>query len=1393
MTTYSLTALKTRYDENDELDLFDTTSISIAIESDSSSISYSLLPAFPDELPHFEFTSDNVYSVIADGQSLDLGTTIARIFDLAWGSGNVTTILEVELPNDQGQVSIRLGGDVLPNFPTLASFADFNENSITGATTPTSGPFAAGADIDLSVLPGVSISEDDLILGSSGDDTLLGGAGSDQIIGFDGDDSINPGDNFDFDYVETGPGDDTVNFADAEFGFFDLGHWNLDAGITTDIDGTANTGSIDKGANGTTTLLNVQNAMQADGLYVGGTNSNDVFNLTIAQGGYTALEGWFGNDTYNVNSDNGFVRIDLSDGNNDQGAVADLGTGIISNDGFGTQDVINGSVTELRGTDFADSITGSDADYESFILRAGDDTLDGGDGNDRVRYDRSGVTAVTVDLEAGTATGSWSGTAFTHSLSNIEYVRGSRADNDTLLGDASDNILYGRGGDDSLVGRSGDDTLLGEDGNDTLRGGDGRDRLNGDAGNDLLDASGGTAETQGFGDYIRPGIGDDIIIGHAAHYADGDGIDLSYANISGIDGVTIVAGDDGTGTAVSGNGVSNDTFSYVDYFEGSQDSDSITGSNTTPWEGFAGMRGDDTIDGRGGIDRVDYSYEALYFDGNGSGITANLTTGIVTDTQGGTDTLLNIEQINGSDFADFITAAGKAEDVTIEGNDGDDTLHGGAGDDRIEDDSGSNILLGNDGNDDLAVHEGENTVDGGNGYDTAEIYDDSSAALVINYQDGASGDQLRAIGRTDHSTSATVHYSADLNNIERVATGYEGDLLILGDGDNNTIKLINSPQTIDFQGGGGTDTLELHQLRNDDGSIGLSRADFDAETGLDLGGATTTDDVRLFNKSDDETHGYLTDVEQIRFTDGTFTLDELAGVTSGPQTVNGTAGNDTITGSSDSEVINGLAGDDIIINNGGGRDTFNGGAGSDTLRTDVTGITPAFVLEFNTLTGVHGRLGSTQGQDVISGIENFEATGTWDALITGDVANNRFQTDQGNDTLLGGVGFDTLISGAGDDSVNGGNGRDRAELGLGNDTYTDTSQAGEFGRDTVFGGNGNDSLFTGNADDELHGQDGDDSMNGQNGNDLMYGGTGADTLIGEAGNDTIAGGNGRDLAVMGGGDDVFNDTAQGGLFGQDTVFAGDGNDTVYAAGSADEVHGQNGNDLLYSGIGNDTVYGGTGFDTIYAGDNDDLVLGGNGRDRVFLGKGADVFIDNTQSDEFGRDTVFGGNGDDTITGGGADDEFHGEFGNDVMFGGIGNDRLFGGVGFDTIDAGTGNDTVFGGNGRDQIILGDGADRYVDSAQGDSFGADTITGGAGADVFVFSAAPGADVITDYEQGTDALELTQSLWGGGLSEAQVVSQFASVVNGDVVFDFTSGQSLTLQGLTSTTGLEDDITLL
>jgi serralysin len=119
------------------------------------------------------------------------------------------------------------------------------------------------------------------------------------------------------------------------------------------------------------------------------------------------------------------------------------------------------------------------------------------------------------------------------------------------------------------------------------------------------------------------------------------------------------------------------------------------------------------------------------------------------------------------------------------------------------------------------------------------------------------------------------------------------------------------------------------------------------------------------------------------------------------------------------------------------------------------------------------------------------------------------------------------------------------------------------------------------------------------------------------------------------------------------------------------------------------------------------------------------------------------------------------------------------IGTDQGDSLTGNDaanTLWGGGGNDTLIGAGGDDRLIGGA-----GIDTLNGEAGADTFVLTPAfANRDLIQNFEAG-DRLEISASLFGGGLAagaldESQFVSNgtgLAADADDRFIFNFATGQ--------------------
>jgi len=433
---------------------------------------------------------------------------------------------------------IRIDGKTVGNLV----LGDNTESAISSVLEPAYSPEWMPGD-DLYGTSGkdhiFGLGGNDSLFGYGGNDFLFGGTGNDTLDGGAGNDVLNPGSNLGYDATMGSDGNDTIILSDSGIGYQDLNYSSFHRGVGFSINGKANTGTVTKGGAGTDTIVDVAVPMKAGwtsaagGFGVVGSGFDDSFDIVTASKSWTAVIGGGGSDSYDLAlSANSILRMYFS---GDQGAKVNLKTGVIANDGWGNSETLNiqnkGGQIELNGSAYDDRLVG-DKFSNRFILFGGDDVANGLGGQDLVRYDRSGVGPVDVNLAKGTATGTWYGTDFTHTLLKIEDVRGSRDGNDTLIGSAVANRLEGRGGADTLIGRGGKDSLFGEDGRDKLLGGSGSDKLYGGNGNDRLDGGAGN-------DILKGNQGADIFVFSAGNdrvkdFGGKDRIDLgSAAGITG--------------------------------------------------------------------------------------------------------------------------------------------------------------------------------------------------------------------------------------------------------------------------------------------------------------------------------------------------------------------------------------------------------------------------------------------------------------------------------------------------------------------------------------------------------------------------------------------------------------------------------------------------------------------------------------------------------------------------------------------------------------------------------------------------------------------------------------------------------------------------------------------
>jgi Ca2+-binding RTX toxin-like protein len=323
-----------------------------------------------------------------------------------------------------------------------------------------------------------------------------------------------------------------------------------------------------------------------------------------------------------------------------------------------------------------------------------------------------------------------------------------------------------------------------------------------------------------------------------------------------------------------------------------------------------GRGGDDSLDGGLGTDTASYS-------GAGSAVTVSLAIATAQATGGaGSDTLVSIEALTGSGFADSLTGGAGNDSLLggngldtlyggegnddLRGNDQADQVHGEGGNDFLGGGKGHDSLLGGAGNDTLAGLVGNDTLDGGADVDLAD-YSGSSDAVTVNLLTGSGGSTVPVVGA---GSGVDV-----LTGMENVLGGAHADNLS-GDAGHNALT-----------GGLGNDTLF-------------------GDTGFDTLDGGEGEDSLL--------GGLQKDV------------------------LNGGNGNDTVAGGNGFDTIDGGAGNDSI-RGALGTDVLTGGAGADRFVfataldgilntiTDFTSGTDVIELSAAIFTAYSGQIGNTVG------------------------------------------------------------------------------------------------------------------------------------------------------------------------------------------------------------------------------------------------------------------------------------------------------------------------------------------------------------------------------------------------------------------------------------------------
>ncbi|MGD1925036.1 MAG: beta strand repeat-containing protein [Paracoccaceae bacterium] len=1017
----------------------------------------------------------------------------------------------------------------------------------------------------------------------------------------------------------------------------------------------------------------------------------------------------------------------------------------------------------LGGNDTIDAVAGNDsidagAGDDTVVYTSGADTIDGGADSDWIDL-RNVAAPVALDFETG-------GLGIT--LSNVENALLSDLGNE-ISADANANTILGGSGGDTISTRGGDDSIQGGDGDDTLDGGAGNDTINAGAGDDTI------VYTEGA-DSIDGGVGNDwldlsgeasaVAINLAANYA-------SVTSITGVENLILSDGghdvvvDDNANTIIGGSG--NDTV----FLRGGNDSFEAGAGNDRVDLGA----GNDTADGGDGLD--------ILFIGDSNdtltSYTVDLASGIATSSTGEIDQFINFEIVTAGGGADTFLGTSGADTVASSG--GDDVLILGGGDDVGEAVAGDNRIFGEAGDDSLSGGAGNDTLDGGTGNDTLDGGTDTDTII------GGSGNDTLTGGKASASSPVEAQdIQAPVADTFKFAAGDGIDIIT------------------DFDLG--VDVIDLQGL-------GIGFVDLNI---VDVGGGAqitydfvTTGQVTLqgisavgLKESD-----FLLDVSAFPAIVGTFGNDNLLG-TSGSDEILALGGSDTVDGGTGNDTFTGGAGADTYrFENGDGIDTITDfEVGTDQIDLRGLGLSYNQLLIIDVIEGALVQYDfSTNAQVIFSGLTAAQLTSDVFLLDNASPAPPAIQIDgTSNGDVLNGTSAAEEISGFdGADVLIGRGGGDRLISGLGDDRhyiYSPGDEVIEFssqGYDRTYsaisfalGAHVEAGTALGTDDIDIAGNDINNWIGGNSGQNVLRGGGGRDRLIGLDGDDTLHGGTGNDVLEGGAGADVFRFASGTGTdnildfeVGVDTIDVSSLGIAYADMTIIDHVHGSL---IIWDDPGD---VGTRGYLVVVGVDTSELDLGafttafGNTQPAIVGTDGAEILIGSQIGDEIialgGNDQLLGEGGADTLIGGAGNDRYFVDDVADIVveLAGEGDDLVYTEVDFtlsDNVEDAratgtsdvnlTGNaeanwltgsassNVLSGGAGKDRLQGWEGSDTLI----GDS-GNDVLEGGSGSDVFVFNLGDGIDVILDFEDGLDRIDISSQ--GLSFADLRIVTSGANVI--------------------------------
>lgn len=358
-----------------------------------------------------------------------------------------------------------------------------------------------------------------------------------------------------------------------------------------------------------------------------------------------------------------------------------------------------------------------------------------------------------------------------------------------------------------------------------------------------------------------------------------------------------------------------------DSLYGQQGNDFLFGGDNNDF--LSGGIGADHLDGGAGIDTADYSTSA-------AGVHVDLVTGLGTGGEAQGDTLVGIENINGSSFDDVLQGNDVAN--TLVGGAGNDTLNGGGGDDTLRGGVGADALDGGAGNDTVdysasaaGVHVDFAAGTGADGDAEGDILTGIENLFGSSHDDTLQGDDVANVikggGGADHIEGRGGNDTLIGANESDVIDGGAGRDLILGQDGND--RLLGGNDDDEIHGGLGDDLIDgghgADSLFGDQGIDTLSYASSTAgvnvnlDTGAVSGGYAFLDNIHNFeNPIGSQFDDVLTGTDGIGFSTANGNGEAADNF------IQGLGGNDQIFGSLGNDRIEGGTGNDILTGGGDG-------------------------------------------------------------------------------------------------------------------------------------------------------------------------------------------------------------------------------------------------------------------------------------------------------------------------------------------------------------------------------------------------------------------------------------------------------------------------------------------